>query len=333
MLNTLSEEQKRNLQTTLSTINRSPNSETNAMLLQEIARNLGIAAPTAHPGMAPAYPRPFVPAGPGLGMSAGQQMYYPPPRPAPSPFPYSSSPPIHQPTPSSNFSSMSPPGYAPVQYRPIGMPMVQPQVSNNNQIINPIKDQHPGATPYGPQQLGEQARNDPQQLYMHPQSQSQYQFGAQQMPQGYSPAMYEYRPPPVPAVSLPMYTTGAMSEQAPRVATTPPPPAKEEPQKPKEIVIADDLDHVWSGFITRGKQNRVGVDAYLLQGDVAEFFTDYNLNISHRTTLEELAKLGPAILGVVVFTSQNETQTALFASYLDYFAKKERVWSIRIFSL
>lgn len=105
------------------------------------------------------------------------------------------------------------------------------------------------------------------------------------------------------------------------------PEAKVEEAK-RNVVIADEFDQVWSGFITRNKQNRVGVDAYLISGDVAEFFTDYNLNISHRTSLDELSKIGPAILGIVAFTSQNETQNSLFNTYLDYFAKKQRVYFI-----
>jgi len=39
----------------------------------------------------------------------------------------------------------------------------------------------------------------------------------------------------------------------------------------------------WSGFITKSKKNRVGVDAHLIYGkDIA--LSDYNLNINFRTT-------------------------------------------------
>eukprot|EP00826_Nyctotherus_ovalis_P005363 TRINITY_DN1120_c0_g1_i1.p1 TRINITY_DN1120_c0_g1~~TRINITY_DN1120_c0_g1_i1.p1 ORF type:complete len:210 (+),score=46.53 TRINITY_DN1120_c0_g1_i1:73-702(+) len=89
-------------------------------------------------------------------------------------------------------------------------------------------------------------------------------------------------------------------------------------------------DSLWSGFITKNKQNRVGVDAYLVSGDLAEYFTDYNLNISHRTSLEEVKRIGPAIFGVVVFVIQNETQASIFASYIDYFGKKQCVGIVPI---
>ena len=90
----------------------------------------------------------------------------------------------------------------------------------------------------------------------------------------------------------------------------------------KELDIENDLENIWSGFITRNKKNRVGVDAYLVSGDIIEFFTDYNLNISHRTTIEELSKITPAILGRIILTSQNDTQNSLFKEYITYFSSK-----------
>jgi hypothetical protein len=44
-------------------------------------------------------------------------------------------------------------------------------------------------------------------------------------------------------------------------------------------------------FITRNRQHRVGVDAYIVRGDNNEtYLTDHNLNVSHRTTYEDLEK-------------------------------------------
>jgi len=48
---------------------------------------------------------------------------------------------------------------------------------------------------------------------------------------------------------------------------------------------------IWSGFITKSKKNRVGVDAILVKGDDNILKdTEYNLNISHRTTYDEVFK-------------------------------------------
>ena len=51
----------------------------------------------------------------------------------------------------------------------------------------------------------------------------------------------------------------------------------------------DDDTHIWCGFITRNKQHRVGVDAYNVKGDNNEsYLCDHNLNVSHRTTLDDI---------------------------------------------
>jgi hypothetical protein len=44
-------------------------------------------------------------------------------------------------------------------------------------------------------------------------------------------------------------------------------------------------------FITRNKQHRVGVDAYNVKGDKNDtFLTDHNLNVSHRTTYDDVER-------------------------------------------
>jgi hypothetical protein len=53
----------------------------------------------------------------------------------------------------------------------------------------------------------------------------------------------------------------------------------------KSLFDDDEENHVWSGFITRNKSHRLGVDAYLVKGEPSEsFVTDYNLNVSARTS-------------------------------------------------
>ena len=60
----------------------------------------------------------------------------------------------------------------------------------------------------------------------------------------------------------------------------------------------------WSGFITKSKKNRVGVDANLIYGkDIT--LTDYNLNINFRTTFQEVLK--HKIIAVCLFIPSNST--------------------------
>ncbi len=45
-------------------------------------------------------------------------------------------------------------------------------------------------------------------------------------------------------------------------------------------------------FITKNKQNRVGVDAYSVQGSTNEqYLVDHNLNVSHRTSVEDIENI------------------------------------------
>jgi hypothetical protein len=49
----------------------------------------------------------------------------------------------------------------------------------------------------------------------------------------------------------------------------------------------------------------VGVDAYLVYGDVDAFFSEYNLNVSHRVMFNEVLKHHP--IGVSAFIEMNDT--------------------------
>ena len=85
----------------------------------------------------------------------------------------------------------------------------------------------------------------------------------------------------------------------------------------------ENLKHLWSGFITRNKNNRVGVDAYQLRNDCSELLsTEYNLNVSHRTQFDEIFK--KPIIGIIAFCPQNETQCEPFDEHLNYFNEKQR---------
>eukprot|EP01022_Parablepharisma_sp_SALTPOND_P022744 TRINITY_DN463_c0_g1_i1.p1 TRINITY_DN463_c0_g1~~TRINITY_DN463_c0_g1_i1.p1 ORF type:complete len:683 (-),score=57.33 TRINITY_DN463_c0_g1_i1:2519-4567(-) len=304
ILSRLTDEQKRKLQTALLAINQNPAQESNAALMKEIASTLGIPstlpAPTIQSRLSPSIPM-YPTMNPTLnpvmnppmrppGFPQSMSQLYYPTGRLPVPFAY----PSHH--PSNIHAAQAPPataGYIPQAYRP-----------------------PPPAGPYPYQPVPGSVTNNNPIINLNKDLQT------------YNPLdPFPTRPLEVPS-TIP--TTSTYNKPIINQPELPPKPETKAEEPKRDIVIADELEHVWSGFITRNKQNRVGVDAHLVSGDLAEFFTDYNLNISHRTSLDELNRIGPAILGMIVFTSQNETQNALFDSYIDYFAKKERAGIIHI---
>jgi len=80
-------------------------------------------------------------------------------------------------------------------------------------------------------------------------------------------------------------------------------------------------DTFWSGFITRSKKHRVGVDAYFIKGDELTL-NDFNLNVNYRSEYHEV--LTKEHKAVVVFSPSNETQKAIFEDYIQYFRSKDR---------
>jgi hypothetical protein len=82
----------------------------------------------------------------------------------------------------------------------------------------------------------------------------------------------------------------------------------------------ENLKHIWSGFITRTGKLRVGIDMFQLRYECADYFVDYNLNISHRINYDEILKR--PILGIVAISPQNETQVETFDEYIGYFNDK-----------
>ena len=80
---------------------------------------------------------------------------------------------------------------------------------------------------------------------------------------------------------------------------------------------------VWSGFMTRSKKYRVGIDATLVQGNDDCFPSSlYHINISHRVQLSEITKY--FVIALVTIEASNETQQELFNEYLKYFSSKQR---------
>ena len=86
---------------------------------------------------------------------------------------------------------------------------------------------------------------------------------------------------------------------------------------------------VWSGFITRSKNYRVGIDATLVQGNADCFpASQYHINISHRVQLSEVFKFEH--LAIVTLEASNETQQEAFQEYVRYFSQKQRAGYIGI---
>ena len=86
---------------------------------------------------------------------------------------------------------------------------------------------------------------------------------------------------------------------------------------------------VWSGFITRSKNFKVGIDATLVEGSPDCFpATQYHINISHRVQLSEVSKF--VRLAMVTFEASNETQQETFKEYVNYFSEKQRAGYIGI---
>ncbi|OMJ78423.1 hypothetical protein SteCoe_21798 [Stentor coeruleus] len=80
---------------------------------------------------------------------------------------------------------------------------------------------------------------------------------------------------------------------------------------------------VWSGFITRSKNYRVGIDATLVEGSADCFpATQYHINISHRVQISEVFKFER--LAMVTLDASNETQNDSFQEYVKYFSQKQR---------
>ncbi len=98
-----------------------------------------------------------------------------------------------------------------------------------------------------------------------------------------------------------------------------------EPHAPE--IETKETEHFWSGFITRNKQHRVGVDATLVSGEEISL-VEYNLNISHRTVYDEVLKKKPK--AIAVFTPSNETQNNIFVDYINYFNEKQRAGVVTI---
>jgi hypothetical protein len=87
-------------------------------------------------------------------------------------------------------------------------------------------------------------------------------------------------------------------------------------------VVQEILELFWSGFITKSKKTQVGVDAYLQSGE-AELLEQslFNLNISHKTTFDEVLSKSP--IAVIIFLPSNQTMKNRFMEYYNYLSQKK----------
>ena len=111
-----------------------------------------------------------------------------------------------------------------------------------------------------------------------------------------------------------------------------PPSAGTEVPKPQQKVEEENPNIgsvVWSGFITRSKNYRVGIDATLVDGNADCFpASQYHINISHRVQISEIFKFER--LALVTLEASNETQQEAFQEYVKYFSQKQRAGYVGI---
>lgn len=113
------------------------------------------------------------------------------------------------------------------------------------------------------------------------------------------------------------------------------PPQQMEKPKPQENTVEEtkvsDLlgTVVWSGFMTRSKKYKVGIDATLVEGKEDCFPpTLYHIDISHRVHVKDASKYQQ--LALLTFEASNGLHDETFAEYVKYFKEKERAGYIGI---
>ncbi|KAM3130839.1 hypothetical protein pb186bvf_017028 [Paramecium bursaria] len=121
-----------------------------------------------------------------------------------------------------------------------------------------------------------------------------------------------------------------------------PPPQQQYQQPPPQqqnymdfILGAKPDDHqnfVWSGFMNRGRQHRVGVDARIINngGEGTKVELPSNLEMSFKCTyLDAVTKANQNNAVVMVFTPASESETTKFQEYIQYLKVKSRAGVIQ----
>jgi len=79
--------------------------------------------------------------------------------------------------------------------------------------------------------------------------------------------------------------------------------------------VPQEKELIWSGFLSRSKKHRVGVDAYRVKGTFEFPESLYHLDISYRSPYPDSASFKSLLL----LEADNETQEAEFKKYIEYF--------------
>ena len=83
-------------------------------------------------------------------------------------------------------------------------------------------------------------------------------------------------------------------------------------------------DVVWSGFMSRASQSRVGIDAYLLAGSESLLPpSTHHLTITHRVAFPEIRRRGPPT-ALMALAASDPTQEGRFSEYVKYLREKQR---------
>ena len=90
--------------------------------------------------------------------------------------------------------------------------------------------------------------------------------------------------------------------------------------------VADSLDCdsplIWSGFFSRNRTKRVGVDAYLINGDISIDHKQFHIDIPYRVPIPNKSMY--TVKALLIFEAENCTQVEKFREYVKYFSYKER---------
>lgn len=90
--------------------------------------------------------------------------------------------------------------------------------------------------------------------------------------------------------------------------------------------FASDDALAWSGFLSRSKKHRVGVDAYILKGNFDFPNSMYRIDIQFRSPIPQ----GVQFNAIMILAASNETQSQSFKTYIDYFSNKNRAGYVPI---
>ena len=98
----------------------------------------------------------------------------------------------------------------------------------------------------------------------------------------------------------------------------------EEMEFEKEYSLeGENVQIIWSGFLTKNNKDRTGVDMYKIRGNIDDnIIKEININICNRISYEEVMKKRE--LGLVAISPQSITQKENFDSFINYLNEKQR---------